>query len=491
MLKLNSLRKKFILLIIVILVVVFSVSGLVLSLSNISKTKKQLSDQSTAFATLSTKPLAEAKDLYFNSGYFKFVEVFSGIKNLDPNITKIQFIDVNGNIILDSDKIGNSSYESGNNETVNKETLTKVLSDKPVYVNTGTSSNEITEIYYPYFSDWGSHPYTIRYFVSYDEVRSNIITIIEQTIILMLISFVLITLVIERMVNRLILAPITQVSKLTQRISAGKYGERIKIRTHDEIEDMANSTNRMARKLEQDIIDLKELDKLKDEFIDIAAHNFKAPLNHLKYDIAYLLKTVIKKVSEKEFALMEDINISGKKLQLLSEDLIGIQALKNNSETGNVFVPVDLKKLIGDVLNESKQSAESKNIKLKTELPQSATVLGDYMKLKQMLLNVVDNAIEYTDKKEGIVTISIQEKGNSYIVEVADDGVGMTDEEVKKIFQKFYRAPSSSVYNKEGAGLGLYLAKLIIGVHHGNIWVESTKDKGSKFYISLLKKETI
>lgn len=490
MFKLNSLRKKFIALIAAILLVVFSVSGLFLCLSNISKTRKELANQSTAFARLSTKPLAEAKELYFESGYSKFVEVFSEIKKLDPNIMEIQFIDVNGNIILDSDKIGETSYLSGEKEIVDQATLDKVTSDKPVYVYSAKSSAEITEIFYPYFSNWGSHPYTIRYFVSYDEVRANIITIIEQTILLLIISFTFITLIIAGMVNKLILSPITQVSKLTQRISQGKYGERIKIQTNDEIEDMANSTNKMARKLEQDIIDLKELDKLKDEFIDIAAHNFKVPLNHLKFDISYLLKTMNGKAGKKEYALMEDINISGKKLQLLSEDLIGIQALRNK-ETGNVFVPVDLSVLILDVLSELKHTAEIKNIKLRSELREKAIVLGDYMKLKQLISNVVDNAIQYSDKKESTVWVKILERGNSYIVEVNDNGVGMTPEEVKKLFQKFYRAPSSSIYNKEGAGLGLYLAKLIISVHHGNIWVESAKDTGSRFFISFLKKETL
>lgn len=490
-LKLNSLRKKFVLIVTVILLVVFFSGGLVTILDNIKQTRKFLTEQAIAFAKLSTKPLADSYDLYFDSGYFKFKELFAETKQLDPNIKKIQFIDVNGKIIFDSDRVKESSYQEGKEEIVNQVTLDKVVSSEPTYVYSPKTSNEVIEIFYPYFSEWGSHPYTVRYYVSYDEVRANIITIIEKAVILLIISFIFATLIITGTVNRLILSPITQVSKLAQRISEGKYKERIKaFNTGDEIENLANSTNKMARKLEQDIIDLKELDKLKDEFIDVATHNFKIPLNHLKYDIAYLLKAIGNKVNEKEFLLMKDINISGKKLELLSEDLIGIQALRNN-ETGNIFFPIDLSALIMDVFSELKNAAEAKGIKLKSELKDKAVVLGDYVKLKQLFLNIVDNAIQYTDKKEGSVNVSVQEKGNSYTVKVEDTGVGMTPDELKKLFQKFYRAPSSAIYNKEGAGLGLYLAKLIVNVHHGNIWVESKKDKGSSFYVSLLKKEAL
>jgi len=192
-------------------------------------------------------------------------------------------------------------------------------------------------------------------------------------------------------------------------------------------------------------------------------------------------------VSEKEFELLQDINISGKKLQLLSEDLIGIQALQNK-ETGNVFVPVDLSQLLADALNELKHSADVKNVKFKFQLDRKMIVLGEYQKLKQLFLNLIDNAIQYSDKKESTVSVRIKESDNSYIVEIEDQGVGMLPEEIKKLFQKFYRAPSSEIYNKEGAGLGLYLAKLIVNVHHGNIWVESEKDKGSCFHVSFLKK---
>jgi len=277
------------------MLVIFSVSGYIVCQDSIKKTRRNLTQQATAFAKLSTKPLAEAYELYFDSGYYKFREIFRENKDLDSSIKKIQIINVNGKVILDSGKIGDSSYLGGDTETVDKSTLDKVTSADPTYEHNQNNASELTEIFYPYFSDWGSHPYTVRYFVSYDQIRSNIITIIEQTVLLFIVSFFIVVFAITSSVNRFILSPIKKVSELAQRISRGKYGERIKIKTNDEIEDLAGSTNKMARKLEQDIIDLRELDKLKDEFIDVAAHNFKAPLNHLKFDIAYLIQHVEKK----------------------------------------------------------------------------------------------------------------------------------------------------------------------------------------------------
>ncbi len=486
--RLNSLRKKFILVITLLLFGVFIVDGTIAIFNSVKQTRQNVTAQAIAFAQLSTKPISEAYDLYFNSGYYKFYEVFTKNLKLDSHIKRIQLIDVNGKIIFDSNYLGSEVYKNHPEINVSSKYLDKVLSDQPSYIKNPNHPQEITEIFYPHYTDWGSHPYTLRYFVSYDQVRANIITIINQTLVLMLIFFIFSVGLITGFVNQFILAPITTLNRLTQKISQGNYDERIKVDTHDEIEQLAIATNRMARTMEQNIIDLKELDKLKDEFIDIAAHNLKIPLNHLKFNLEFLINNLKDKVSQKDFALLKDTHINYHKLHLLSEDLINVTLIGKKTLEGSLFMPLDLAAILNEVMKEVKPSLTSKKILIASHLLPSAPILGDYMKIKQVFLNLLDNAVNFSRSHDKI-TINIIEKSETYLTEIIDTGVGIDKSEMPKVFQKFYRAPSSAKYHEEGTGLGLYLAKTIIEVHHGKIWVESELGKGSKFSVELLKKD--
>lgn len=470
------------------MLVIFSVSGYVVALNSVSKTQKNLTEQAIAFTKLSTKPLAEAKELYFDSGYFKFKEVFSEIQKLDPSIKKIQFIDVNGKIIFDSDKIGESSYEGSDNNFVDQATLEKVISAEPEYVYNPKNSSELTEIFYPYFSNWGSHPYTLRYLISYDEIKANIITVVEQTILLFIIFFIFVVLAITTSVGRLILSPITQLNRLTEKISAGKYGERIQLKTGDEIENLADSTNKMAEKLEQDIIDLQELDKLKDEFIDIAAHNFRTPVTHIRFDLDFLKTKLTGKIGTKELDVIKDINSSNESLTLLIDDLLNITTLEKEKMKLVKFQPFDLVTTIKEAADIYGRNAQKKNITFKVDISKNtkAEVLGDPPKVREVIGNIVENAFKFT-KEKGSVWIQLEESPKEYIVTIKDTGIGISKEEIPKIFNKFHRATDILTYDYEGRGLGLYISKLIVEAHNGHIWVESKIDKGSKFSFSLPK----
>lgn len=488
LLRLNSLRKKFTLVVTTLLLIIFIVDGYVVVSNNINETRGNLTQQAIAFTQLSTKPLAEAYDLYFSSGYLKFKEIYQDIAKLDNNINRMQFIDVNGKILFDSSKIKDYPNASSRLEQVIPSVLNDVRSDEAIYKLNPDNREEILEVYQPYFSDWGSHAFTIRYFVSYDEVSNNAARIIISGVFLILLFFFIAVVLIAGTVNRLILSPITKVSATAQSISRGKYGDRINIKTNDEIEKLADATNKMATTLEQNIIELKELDKLKDEFIDIAAHNLKIPLNHLKYNIKFLMKNLTTKIDKKGYELLKDIEINSNKLQLLSEDLINVTAIKQGKLQNSIFMPVDLSGILKEVIKETETTRKAKDQSLKTNLLPTAPILADSLKIKQAFLNIVDNSIKYTPNK-GSLTINLKEHEDSYLIEFQDTGPGITADELPKLFNKFYRAPSSAKYDNEGTGLGLYTAQLIIDVHHGKITAKSQINKGSTFSIYLLKED--
>lgn len=486
--KFNSLNKKFIFIISVFLLVIFSAVGVVTIINNIYKTRQSVSNQAVAFADLSTKPLAEAYSLYFDSGYYKFKEVFENTSSLDKNIERIQIIDVNGNIVFDSVNLGEDTYQQDQIVSVPLENIQYAISNLPIYIYNPHQAQEILEIYSPYFTDWQSHTYTIHYFISYEQVRRNINEIVFQTAVIALISLLVAIMLISSIVNRSILAPVTLVSQMAQKISNGKYGQRITVNTNDEIEQLAHSTNKMASTLEQNIQDLKELDKLKDEFIDIAAHNLKIPLNHIKFNIAYLLRQSKQKYDEKTLSLLRDIEINYSKLQLLSEDLLNVTAIKEGSLENSIFMPVDLVKIINEAVLEVRSALDQKKISLNSDILKTAPVLADAPKLRQVFYSLLDNAIKYS-KPKGHIYIKMSEDKYFYQTKIIDEGVGMAKQDLPKLFQKFYRAPSSAVYSPEGTGLSLYLAKIIVDLHHGRVEAESEIEKGSVFTVTLFKKE--
>ncbi len=142
--------------------------------------------------------------------------------------------------------------------------------------------------------------------------------------------------------------------------------------------------------------------------------------------------------------------------------------------------------MVADVYENLKQNAEDKGlylkfIKPKTKLP---TVKMDTEKIRQIVINFIDNAIKYT--KKGGITVSVNKKDNNIECRVKDTGIGVSEEEQAKLFKKFARGKDAFSVNTEGMGLGLYVAQMMVQAHKGNIWVESEgDDKGASFCFSL------
>ena len=157
------------------------------------------------------------------------------------------------------------------------------------------------------------------------------------------------------------------------------------------------------------------------------------------------------------------------------------------SDTGQVnlnFKEVNIAELIKDLLEDIDILAEEKGIKVEAERLDEAIVLGDEIRLKQLFLNLIDNAIKY-NKSGGRVTISIVRENNFVNVSIADTGIGIPKDEINLIFERFYRVDKTRTRDTGGTGLGLSIAKSIAESHNGRIEVESELGKGSKFSVIL------
>ncbi len=230
---------------------------------------------------------------------------------------------------------------------------------------------------------------------------------------------------------------------------------------------------------------LEILDKAKSEFISIASHQLRTPLTAIKGYISMMIEGDYGKISKEGLQSMKNAFIANERLVKLVNSLLDLSRI----EAGRItleFSPVKIDSLAADILRELRGEAESKNLKLrltkdKTALPK---IQVDPAKLRDALMNLVDNAIKYTNK--GGVTVNIKANHEKIIITVQDTGEGMTAEEIDKLFKSFSRADSGRKNWAEGSGLGLYIAKKFVEMHHGNIKAESPgKGQGSRFIIEL------
>ena len=260
-------------------------------------------------------------------------------------------------------------------------------------------------------------------------------------------------------------------------------------RLYSEVKGFSKKLEREVEKATKELKEayekLKNLDRAKSEFISIASHQLRTPLAAIKGYISMFLEGTYGKLSEKIKEPMENVYKSNERLIKLVNDLLNVSRI----ETGKIKLELQktsIEDVISNIINELKIEAEKKNIYLKWQEPKKPLpeILVDRDKIRQVILNLIDNAIRYTNK--GGIRIIYQTANKKCQIIIADTGEGMTIEEILHLFESFSRGGAGTQFYSEGAGLGLYVAKKFVEMHKGKIWVESPgKGKGSTFYIEL------
>ncbi|MBU4257015.1 GAF domain-containing sensor histidine kinase, partial [Patescibacteria group bacterium] len=230
---------------------------------------------------------------------------------------------------------------------------------------------------------------------------------------------------------------------------------------------------------------LKELDTAKSEFISIASHQLRTPLTIIKGYISMLLEGSFGRLNEKETDPLKKVYESNERLIQLVEDLLDISRIESGKLQLN-FKEMRLEEITDSVAEEFTNSAKSKGLDLIYKKPAQPLpkVKIDKEKIRQVVINLIDNAIKYTGR--GSVAVSMDKIDGGVYFCVADTGAGISEEELPSLFKKFSRGKATSLIDANGTGLGLYVGKMMIEAHHGKIWAESEgRDKGSKFCFTL------
>lgn len=229
---------------------------------------------------------------------------------------------------------------------------------------------------------------------------------------------------------------------------------------------------------------LKGLDKLKTEFVSLASHQLRSPLTAIKGYTSMLIDGDYGEINKEAKDTIERIMESSNNLTMVVEDLLNVSKIESGGMK-YVMEPFDLNDIASGMAKDLSITAEKKGLKLNflSEGATNCIVKGDKEKLRQVVLNFIDNSIKYT--KTGEINVKVEKVGDKVVFSVKDTGMGMTPEIKASLFQKFARGDGARM-NTSGTGLGLYLAREIAEAHGGRVYVESEgMGKGSAFFMEL------
>jgi two-component system phosphate regulon sensor histidine kinase PhoR len=232
-----------------------------------------------------------------------------------------------------------------------------------------------------------------------------------------------------------------------------------------------------------DITRMRQFENTRKEFVANVSHELRTPLSIIKGYVETLLDDQPPD-AETTRQFLNTIQRHSRRLEALIADLLSISALESQQARLN-FEPVSMRAAAQSVLDELTRQAQERSITVLLKIPeQLPAVRADAQRLHQVLFNLLDNAIKYT-QAGGQVTIRAAEKDGAIETSVADDGVGIAPEHLPHVFERFYRVDKARSRELGGTGLGLSIVKHIVQSHGGRVWAESQIEKGSTFYFTL------
>ncbi len=229
---------------------------------------------------------------------------------------------------------------------------------------------------------------------------------------------------------------------------------------------------------------IASVNRMKSEFVSVASHQLRTPLSAIKWEVELFLAKFKEGLNEDQFKKIENIAKLNMKMIRLVNDLLDVARIDQNrlilKKQAFNFSKVT-REMMDEIISANNSRHISFNLDIEKDLPE---VMGDGEKIKLALDNITSNAFKYTTSG-GHIDVRLFKKDKEVIFEVKDNGVGIPEEQIDRVFEKFFRSDNATKYQTEGTGLGLYISKNIVEQLGGRIWFQSIENVGSKFSFSL------
>jgi signal transduction histidine kinase len=278
-----------------------------------------------------------------------------------------------------------------------------------------------------------------------------------------------IALLLARFLARGMTQPLRDMAQAASRMSRGDYGQRVEVKSRDEVGRLAEAFNTMTGEMEG-------LERLRRELVANVSHELKTPISALRARLENLLDGV----EEPDAAVLAVMLQQSERLSRLVDQLLDLSRL----ESGDVpldLEPVELAPLVERVVGEVEASRPGRTIQVRSEIPEDLPpVAADRERVHQVLFNLLDNAFRFTPAGGKVTVAAVRENG-SCEVRVEDTGPGIPPEHLGLVFERFYRVDPSRSRGDGGTGIGLAIARSVVEAHGGRIWAESADGKGATF----------
>lgn len=269
--------------------------------------------------------------------------------------------------------------------------------------------------------------------------------------------------------------PVKQLTDVALRISAGDFAPRAKISGRNEIAELGRTFDMMCDRLQN-------IDEQRSEFVSDASHELKTPLASMKILVESILyQDNVPEAVYKDF--LTDIDNEIDRLTTLITDLLLLSKMDTDKAVLNIE-STDLNRLVTECTDALQPIAEKKHIALETHVPIDLEAECDSLKIRQAVNNLIENGIKYTEDG-GLVVITGGREGSEVWISVEDNGVGMREEYLDHIFERFYRVDKARARETGGTGLGLHIVRRIALMHDGRVDVVSEEGVGSRFTLYL------
>lgn len=524
----KSLRWKLILVTSLLIVLIFSVNTFQAIQLQKQIFETQIREKIDAYTMLSARPIVEAYSNYFQSGFIKFKELMLDILLLSQDVRRIELIDVNGRVLFDSSEVQQANLapeEQVGRIITDQTTLNKIRGiEKTVDFHRWSGGREYIEVVYPFVEEWGKHSYTLRYTFSYDEMEKSLRQItyrMIQSATLFILAGILLAFFLAVGITR----PLKDLAAGVQQVGVGNLDIQVGVKSRDEIADLARTFNTMTQNLrevieekddyagkihrlylemeekvrertrelaekndllQQAVKQAQDADRAKSTFLASMSHELRTPLNSIIGFSGVLLQELYGPLSPEERRDITTIYNSARNLLALINDILDISKIEAGKFDINVE-PVRLKPIIQTVANTALGLIKDKKLDVRTHIQEPLTeVLGDGSRIQQVILNLVSNAIKYTQKGYVLISAGIWEKDPRFVfVSVKDTGFGIKEEDQDRIFEEFVQLDNPLADRPSGTGLGLSIARRFVEIMGGRIFLESKWGAGSTFTFTL------
>lgn len=383
------------------------------------------------------------------------------------NKIEVQVISSSGKIIvsttgfLPSDKVENEF-----NSAVNS------ASDRNIYRGKNSGGEHImagTQAVYGANGELlGAYRWITSLKTTYKKINVTIITVIVLAILVLGLCALSGLFFTRSMVSQL-----SAISNTARKIAGGDFKARLQVERTDEIGELSETINYMASELEN-------AETMKNDFISSVSHELRTPLTAIR-GWGETAKMSLGSDEELVSRGLDVVLSEADRLSGLVEDLLDFSRMQSGRMVVNVAVPIDVAELLGTVADMYTELAAKQSIELSYTPPaQTSTVIGDPDRLKQVFINVIDNAVKYTEKGGLVLVAQIRDEGCVRII-VKDTGVGIPAEDLDHVKEKFFKSNKTV----RGSGIGLAVADEIIKQHKGLIFVESTEGVGTTVTVVL------